>query len=246
MHYPLLDTWRGFSLVSMIIYHFCWDLVYLCHRNISWYTRFPGYFWQQSICWSFIFLNGFCLALQKKNPQNRQKSLLVLFWGIFITIFTSALLPEQAIYFGILTFLGLASLIIQGLTPKLRKIPAAPGTVCCFLLFILTRNINQGFLGFEKWNFLALPDFLYNLGIWGSLLGFPPESFHSVDYFSLLPWIFLTGSGYFLCRLWQRDGGLPAFFQKKGSFLEKMGRHSLLIYLLHQPLLYLLIRLTIM
>ena len=63
MRYRLPDTLRGALLLSMIAYHTGWDLVYLFGYRVPWFTASPGYVWQQSICWGFILLSGFCLGL---------------------------------------------------------------------------------------------------------------------------------------------------------------------------------------
>ena len=67
MRYQLLDTLRGFSLVSMILFHACWDLVYLFGYDWPWYKGTPGYLWQQSICWMFILISGFCMGLKQEG-----------------------------------------------------------------------------------------------------------------------------------------------------------------------------------
>ena len=58
--YALLDELRGLDLVSMMLYHGCWDLVNLFGIQADWYYSLPGHLWQQSICWVFILLSGFC------------------------------------------------------------------------------------------------------------------------------------------------------------------------------------------
>ena len=58
--YALLDELRGLDLVSMMLYHACWDLVFLFDVNMRWYAGTPGRLWQQTICWVFILLSGFC------------------------------------------------------------------------------------------------------------------------------------------------------------------------------------------
>ena len=65
-----LDTLRGLMLVSMIAYHACWDLVYLFHRDWDWYRGTGAYIWQQSICWTFILLSGFCWQMGR-HPLRR-------------------------------------------------------------------------------------------------------------------------------------------------------------------------------
>lgn len=49
--YALLDELRGLDLVSMMLYHACWDLVFLFGVQMNWYAATPGHLWQQSICW---------------------------------------------------------------------------------------------------------------------------------------------------------------------------------------------------
>lgn len=61
--YALLDELRGLDLVSMMLYHGCWDLVNLFGIQADWYYGLPGHLWQQSICWMFILLSGFCVQL---------------------------------------------------------------------------------------------------------------------------------------------------------------------------------------
>ena len=58
--YALLDELRGLDLVSMMLYHACWDMMSLFGIWMDWYTGMPGHLWQQTICWVFILLSGFC------------------------------------------------------------------------------------------------------------------------------------------------------------------------------------------
>ena len=58
--YALLDELRGLDLVSMMLYHACWDMMFLFGIWMDWYTGMPGRLWQQAICWVFILLSGFC------------------------------------------------------------------------------------------------------------------------------------------------------------------------------------------
>jgi len=59
----LLDELRGLDLISMMLYHGMWDLVYLFGVRAPWYGSWQGELWQQSIRWVFILLSGFCLPL---------------------------------------------------------------------------------------------------------------------------------------------------------------------------------------
>ena len=67
----------------------------------------------------------------------------------------------------------------------------------------------------------------------------------SSDYFSLFPWFFLFLSGYFLYRIVFEKGIANQLKECKtgNTFFDFLGRHSLILYLLHQPFLYLLLKL---
>mgnify|MGYP000616871997 CR=1 FL=1 len=87
-----LDSLRGLTLVSMMAYHACWDLVYLYGMPWDWYRSFWAYAWQQSICWVFILLSGFCLPLGH-HPFRR--GAVVFGAGALVTAVTLLFLPED-------------------------------------------------------------------------------------------------------------------------------------------------------
>jgi uncharacterized membrane protein len=85
---------------------------------------------------------------------------------------------------------------------------------------------------------MTLPESLYR-NLFTAYLGFPPVHFYSTDYFSLIPWTFLYLCGYELHWIMKEGGLLEKSFMTKGiEPLSFLGRNSLLIYLLHQPVLY--------
>lgn len=231
----VLDTLRGITLVSMILYHAAWDAVFLLGMQWEWYHGTGAFIWQQSICWTFILLSGFCLPLGRKPLKRGTK---VFGAGAVVTAVTVLFVPENRVVFGVLTLLGSCMMLVGVLDRLLKKIPPVVGIVGSAVLFCLTRWVNDGFLGWEGLWTLQLPDGLYQ-GLLMTYLGFPEPGFMSTDYFSLLPWCFLFGVGYYLCRLWQNNGFRGSGWQYELPPFAWMGRHSLLIYLLHQPLLYL-------
>lgn len=232
--YDLLDTIRGIALINMILYHGIWDLVYLFHVNWQWYYSTVGYLWQQSICWTFILLSGFCWPLGKKHFQ---RGMFVFAAGIIITVATALVMPSERIVFGILTMIGSSMLLMIFFHKYLHRIRSLTGISISFVLFVFTRNINNGYLGFEHWNFVKLPDILYANGI-TAYLGFPGEEFYSTDYFSLFPWFFLYLTGYFLYRISEKRNWNRFLKKSPLTRIQKIGKHSLEIYLLHQPILY--------
>ena len=231
--YQILDTIRGLALASMVLYHAAWDLVYLFGADWPWYHGFAAHVWQQSICWTFILLSGYCWALGRRQLR---RGLEVFLCGALITAATWYFMPGNLVYCGVLTLLGASSLLLVPLAPVLERLPAQAGAAGSFVLFLLFRDVNGGYLGFEGTRLAALPDGLYRDHL-TALLGFPPADFFSTDYFSLLPWFFLFLAGWFLFRLRPEE----AREISRVPVVTAMGRRSLLIYLLHQPVIYALL-----
>lgn len=225
--YPLLDTIRGATLVVMVAYHALWDAVNLGGWDLPWYDGWPGFLWQQAICWSFILLSGFCARLSRRPLRHAAK---VFAAGVLVMAVTEIVMPEDAVRWGILTFLGLAAAVTWALGPLLERVPPVWGAVCSGVLFAATRQIDEGvLLGME-----VLPESLYTTDAL-AVLGFPTPEFTSTDYFSLLPWIFLFWAGWFLFPLWKDR---PILRRGRIRPLMWLGRRSLLLYLAHQPVLY--------
>lgn len=235
--YALLDSIRGLTLINMVIYHAVWDLVYLSGFQWEWYHGIGAYVWQQSICWVFILLSGFCWPLGSK-PLKRGG--IVFAGGLIVSAVTIIFSPENKILFGILTLLGSCMLLMIPLDKWLRKIPASAGLLGSFFIFVLTRNVNTGYLGFGPWNPLQLPEHLYH-GNLASYIGFTDRSFSSTDYFSLFPWLFLFITGYYAYHLFCNKPLVKSYLGKEVRPLSLLGRYSLEIYILHQPILYILL-----
>lgn len=235
--YYILDGIRGFALVNMLIYHGVWDLVYMFGCDWQWYRSELAYAWQQYICWTFIFLSGFCFPFGKKKLK---RGLIVFISGLLISIVTLVAMPENCVIFGILTLIGSCMLLMIPLEQILKKVPPVIGLLFGFMLFFFTRNVNQGCLGFGDLRLVALPEHWYR-NLFTTYLGFPTPDFYSTDYFSLFPWIFLFVTGYFAnCFLRQKN--LLSHLQPcKIKPLEWIGQHTLGIYIVHQPLIYLVL-----
>ena len=122
------DTLRGLTLVSMIVYHACWDLVYLHRLDWGWYRSFWAGIWQQSICCTFILLSGYCWQMGR-HPLRR--GLMSFFGGAAVSLATLLVLPEAPVQFGVLTFLGSAAAVPHpapsGAGPELCPVSGAAG-----------------------------------------------------------------------------------------------------------------------
>lgn len=198
--YALLDELRGLDLVSMMLYHACWDMMFLFGIWMDWYAGMPGRLWQQTICWVFILLSGFCVPL---GHRTLKRGAQVFAAGALVTVVTLVFMPEDRVVFGV--------------------------------LFALTYHLDERWLGFGGLR-LALPDAWY-ANYFTAFFSFLPFDFYSTDYFALLPWLFLFWAGYFLhfCMGRQR---MEPLRRSVCPALGWMGRHSLLLYLLHQPVIY--------
>ena len=230
--YALLDELRGLDLISMMLYHACWDLVFLFDVNMRWYAGTPGRLWQQTICWVFILLSGFCAPFGRYMLR---RGTVVFGAGAVVTLATLVFMPEDRVVFGVLTFLGSAMLLTGVLEPLLKKIPPAAGLAVSAVLFALTYHLDERWLGFGGLR-LALPDAWY-ANYFTAFFGFLPFDFYSTDYFALLPWLFLFWAGYYLHKAVGRRRMEP-LRRSVCPALGWMGRHSLLLYLLHQPVIY--------
>lgn len=142
--YALLDELRGLDLVSMMLYHACWDMMFLFGIWMDWYAGMPGRLWQQTICWVFILLSGFCVQL---GHHTLRRGAQVFGAGALVTAVTLLFMPEDRVIFGVLTFLGTAMLLTGVLEPLLKKIPPAAGLAVSAVLFALTYHLDERWLG---------------------------------------------------------------------------------------------------
>lgn len=227
-----IDFLRGIAIIMMVLYHLLYNLHYFAHYNVNVYSGFWMYF-ARTTATTFIFLVGVSLSVSffrtKKIHKDRNKlfmkyfrrGLKVFSWGLIITLVTWVFLREGFVIFGILHLIGI-SIILAYPFLKLRYWNLSIGLFCIFLGAYL-----KGFV----FNFY-----------WLSWLGFRPAQFYSVDYFPLLPWFGLVLIGIFFGNLLYSDCSRRfqlvdlSFFSGIKVFCF-LGKHSLLIYLLHQPLI---------
>lgn len=230
----LLDTIRGITIVSMVFYHACWDIDSMLVQ-LPWYHTQKAFIWQQSICWTFILLSGLCINYSRHLWR---RGLTVFGAGLLVTAATIVFVPQDRIIFGVLTFIGSAMLITALLRKVLCRIPPVFGILINSWLFYLFYHVRSGFVTLWPGYTAALPEQLYH-GLAATFVGFKDPSFWSTDYFALLPWLFLFWAGMYLGRILVITGAdQSGIMQMRIPPFSFWGQHSLLIYLLHQPLLY--------
>jgi len=217
---PLIDALRGLSVFLMVAYHFGINLILFADAPKGLiYNPFLN-FLQPVFAGVFITLAGLSCRFSRKNLK---RGVLLIFLGIGVTVVTFQVgFPVQ---FGILTFLGLGIVLYDLASPLLRRIPWAWLAGVSFMLFALT------YVYFPRDTTLPMSSHVW-------VLGFRPEEFVSADYFPLLPWIFLIFFGSAIAEP-VLERRLPDWFYRVNPpVFPFLGRHTLLIYLAHQPILY--------
>lgn len=227
----LLDELRGFCLVLMIVYHAIYDIEAIFGMRIPFFlnldTLSPV---EPFFAGIFIAISGFVCSYSHSNLVRGAKLLAV---ALGLTVVTRLLSADLAIYFGVLHFLACAMILFALLAPILRKIPPAVLIPVNAALFLLTWNLPVGYLGFGPLS-IHLPTSFYSTPFLFPI-GLPNLQFYSTDYFPLFPWIFLFLGAYGVSVLFQKH---PLKWVEKGAGIRPLsflGRHSLLIYLIHQP-----------
>ncbi len=228
-----LDWIRGIAVLGMILHHalfafeqVAWSFGY----DIEFQILDTWTFWvlQEVFVGIFLMVSGICTAFSRSVLR---RGIIVTGAALAVTVVTAILLPALGvvgleIWFGILHMFGFSMLLYGLFTCKNRWVPVAGGILlfCLYLAAVTCRG-----MGWVDW---AL-----------TVLGFPFEGFYSADYYPLLPYFFLFLAGTFLGPL-VREHRLPEwFYTLRIRSVEWIGRHSLWIYLMHQPILFALIAL---
>ena len=230
----LIDEIRGFCILAMILHHALFDIVYLF--NDSWFM--PLLQFAESIRMPFVFafvgISGLSSRLSHSNALRGVKLLGI---ALGLTLVTWLVMPEELIVFGILHMLAFCMLIFALLRPLLDKAPTWLGIVICLLLFVLTSNVGNGQLGVPNLLYWQIPEPVMQCE-WLFPFGITTSGFYSADYFPLFPWLFLFLAGSYV-GVWFKEGRYPKWMApKRIPFLDFVGRHTLWVYVIHQPIVY--------
>ena len=220
--YALLDELRGLAIILMVIYHAFYSLGYVLGSRAG-RTLFASMEpVQPFIAGTFILLCGLCCRFSRSNLK---RGLKLAGAAALVTLATLAMTRfgvDEVIWFGVLHFLACAVLLFAMIQRPLGKIPALPQMIIFAALFFAWRFVPP----LPRTSFFPL-----------YALGFPSSKLSSSDYFPLLPWLFWFLAGAAI-GIYGKQGRLPAWMEtSRVPPLAWLGRHSLLIYLLHQPVL---------
>lgn len=227
--YFLLDELRGFLVLLMVVYHGLLS-VYLALDNLvalrlfDFFTPVEPFF-----AGGFILISGICCRFSRSNLIRGLKLLAVaLLINFFTVVITAVSFLNISILFGILNLLSFC-MIFVGLTEKLlQKIPPVIGMVISLILFVLAlmfvSHINFSYQNTES-------PYLFPLG-------YVRADFESADYFPILPWVFLYLIGYFLGQTGVFERNDKLFAKSRIPLLGFIGKYAIVIYILHQPVIF--------
>lgn len=229
----LLDELRGFFVLLMVLYHACYNLVEIFGLDLPFFYSWPMRFLQLVIAGDLILISG---AVCRYSRNNLKRGAQVLGCGVLLTVVTAIALPSQIVLFGVLHLLGSAMMVFALTHKVLDKVHPTIGIFLMTALFLSTYFVSAGVLGFPPFA-VALPRELYQTQ-WLFWLGLPGPGFYSSDYFSILPWLFFFLAGSYV-GVYLRAERFPDWvYRPHAPWLSRVGKHALLIYLLHQPILY--------
>jgi uncharacterized membrane protein len=226
-----VDTLRGLAVVGMVIYHIAFDLHFLGAYGGDMYHG-PWRLLAYSVGSTFIFLLGvsMTLRLHRLPPEQRhrqafspylRRGLELLGWGMVITGVTYFAVGRRFVVFGILHLLGLSTILAF---PFLRSRWAS--LVAGVVVIVLGVYASE----------------LVFAGPWLLWLGGSQVGRAMVDHYPILPWLGPALMGIFAGRtLYPRGSRRYRLPDLSGwgpvRALRLLGRHSLPIYLIHQPVL---------
>lgn len=228
-----VDVARGAALLAMAIYHFAWDLQYFGYVTPPTIDVGGWKLFARADASSFLFLVGVSLVLANA-PQIRwqpfwKRLAMILAGAAAITAVTYIVTPKDFIFFGILHSIAAASLI--GLV--FLRMPTAATLIAAAAVFVAPFYLRSPAFDYPALWFIGLSDSLR------------PSS----DYVPLLPWLAPVLAGIALGRIAKRRGLFDWLrarspVNRVTSVLAFGGRHSLAVYLLHQPILFGMVFLT--
>ncbi len=222
-----VDALRGVCVVLMVGFHAFWDMDYFDLIPVDVGAQ-PWQIFARSVGSVFIFVMGISLTLRAARTGSPlmwavRRGAFLFALGMLVTLVTYIAFSETYVRFGILHLLG-SALILAALFLR------APRwlTLCAGLLIVA-----GGFY---------LNYHVYASFPWLIWLGVLQPGVRMVDYYPLLPWsgfaLLGVSAGTFLY-----PGGMGRFAPPDLTawlpirLLQLLGRHSLLLYLIHQPIL---------
>lgn len=221
-----LDLARVAALLAMAVFHFTYDLEMFGLIAQGTIGSPPWRVFSQLIAGSFLFLAGVSLWLAHGRAFRARA-----FWrrigmiagaAALVTLGTWIAMPGAFVFFGILHAIAAASLVAA----LFLRVPALITLAVALAVWVAP-------------DYLSGPGFDAPLLLWLGLSTYFPST---IDFAPVFPWVAPTLAGLALAKLAGRAGLWEAMAAKAppGRAMRALtwpGRHSLAVYLLHQPVL---------
>ena len=214
----LLDLWRSACVVIMVLYHAFYDLAMFGALDIEVFDSLPLRALRYVVAGSFILISG---AVSRWSRSLARHGLIVLCAAFAVGAVTA--MAGMPVRFGILHLVGVSMLIGAALGARVRHTNGVRVPVFCMLSHFAMLRLCSEVMTRLKW--------LYPLG-------FKYAGFFSADYYPLLPWLPVFFFGVWLGGVIERNAHRPLLTRRWPPWMTFAGRHSLIIYLAHQPVLY--------
>lgn len=212
-----IDFLRGVALILMIIFHVVFDLRDLYNYPVE-YSRGIFYYVGKASAILFMLVAGISSSFTRSNAK---RGLRILALAMFITLATYVFNPSLIIVFGILHFFGV-SMILYTLFKDMNKyLIVIIGTI-----IIILGNIMSGI----TMNY----DYFFPIGLISG-------NFMSSDYYPLFPWFGVFLYGVAIGKALYKEKKSLLNFCMGDNFIMLMGRHSLIVYVIHQPITLLIL-----
>lgn len=221
-----IDVYRGLAILAMVAYHAIWDLNYYRIIEVGIGVDAVWFAIQRSILTAFLLLAGAGLWLAHGGGIDwrrfRRREAILVIAALGVSAVTWFQFGEYFAYFGVLHAIALSSVLAL---PLLRApLWAAIGTAIVFL-FLPAVFASE----------------LFNTR-WLAWIGFFTAVPETADLVPMFPWFGVLLLGVIGMRLLADS---PAFTWSSRALtvrgLARIGRWSLIIYLVHQPLLFALV-----
>ncbi len=242
----ILDTLRGLAIILMVLHHFLFDITYMFSPppNSQFWKSFFDFCKELTLsdlmidilqpffqC-LFVLISGIACRYSRSNLKRGIKASVIAAGLSLITVIILPAIDKNSfygceIYFGIIHLLGI-SMILWALCEKgfdrlcENKLLNIALPVLLAVIFVVFYIVSSGFYEIK--------------GLFW--LGLPSTEFYSADYFPLLPWTALFFIGCWVGK-YIKNGCFPHWFYRLSpNPISFVGKHTLIIYLLHQPVVF--------
>ncbi len=221
-----IDALRGIAIIGMVFFHANYMLLSLFSIDI---LDFSQMFWFYlgkvvvilfiALAWISLYLSSYGKSWWQIWTKSLRRAGIFGFLALSISLVTYGFFYEVRISWGIIHFFALSML----LSPLFLVFGR-------YLLLIWLIIVIFPYLWTPEWQSIFLIP-----------IGYPPFGYFSADYYPIFPWFGIYLIGYGLTHILSRLGMFEKIFSldtNRCNFLRYIGRHSLVIYIAHIPILY--------